>query len=246
MNPPQTSHRTLVAIPAYSGQLDIRTADGLIASRGLYQKIIWASQNCQISSARNSIACLFLEDKEYDQLVMIDTDIVFSAQQFEHLVTRDHERYPVLAGIYTQRSNTGKVCFVPLPEFPPPDDDGVFRCRRIATGFMRITRDCLLGIQRHFPTRYYMDQGRQRFDFFGDGLMPDGVWMTDDYAFCERATAAGFSIHGDSTIQLGHMGTACYQANVKFGAGPEEVAKAAEAAARKQAEEIAEAALAPT
>ena len=40
----------------------------------------------------------------------------------------------------------------------------------------------------------------------------DGIYLSEDYAFCQRATWAGYKILADTRIILGHVGEHVYSA----------------------------------
>ena len=70
-----------------------------------------------------------------------------------------------------------------------------------------IRRDVFESIRDNHPELVYMDQNSEKklHCFFDFQCTPDG-YIGEDYTFCDRARAHGFTVWIDPTIKLGHMG----------------------------------------
>jgi hypothetical protein len=96
-----------------------------------------------------------------------------------------------------------------------------FPVRQIGTGFLRIHREVLCAMIERFGDDIAFDNagdeplfsGRAAYDFFPSGIdrrHPLGSgkrqYLSEDWAFCERATELGYTIHAAPWVRLVHTG----------------------------------------
>jgi hypothetical protein len=152
----------------------------------------------------------------FDELIWIDSDIAFEADDVERL--RGHD-LAVVGGLYAKKGATGFAAHFPAgtESIAVGVDGGVRPVRYIGMGFLCTQRRAYDDVQRAFSlplcnTRF----GAPAVPYFlpmviADDAQPGGYWyLGEDYAFCERARQAGHEIHVDTTIRLGHVGTYHY------------------------------------
>jgi len=201
-----------VGIPDQRGVLSFSACSALIQLQGYIQHYIWLQGSAYVGKARNMLAGDFLATGA-DKLLFIDTDLAFQPDQVRRITSHDVD---IVAGLYPSKSEAGHVFCWPQQE----GLTGLQETRRIATGFMCIKREAFLKIQEHHGNRTYYDASvkRDSYDFFPAGLEfggndPEGrrVWMTEDYAFCEMAAAAGVKVYADYDVRVGHLGACEYK-----------------------------------
>jgi len=214
---PETPPRSqvLVGIPCYTGEVAAETVNGLLNSINLFHGISWGIGCCHIGIARDNIVSEFLNGG-WNKLVFIDTDIVFTPQQFQRIISYN---MPVVAGVYKTRSVDGDLTLCPWKSGPVPEHRELAHVRRAATGFMAIQRSVFTTIQERFPERAYKSKMGPRYNFFPAALIHDPnsnemVVQTDDYGFCDLVNSAGLSVHVDLGVCVGHKGHAIYQVNL--------------------------------
>jgi hypothetical protein len=205
----------LIAIPCYTGNIAAETVNSLLRSFHLYHGILWGIGCCNITIARDNLATQFLEGG-WKKLVFVDTDIIFTAEQFERLVSYD---LPVVAGVYKLRSMDGPLAFSPWKAGILPAHRDLMHVRRAGTGFMAISREALQSIADKDPARWYVTKEGRRFNFFPaaltlDPATGDQVVQTDDYGFCDLCNKHDLPVHVDLGVCVGHKGTLSF--NVEF------------------------------
>lgn len=205
---PQT---VLVGVPAYTGQMSVQTVAGLADSRDLYGRLHVIAGDCSISNARNLILREF-KKRDYRCLVMIDTDIAFTRQQFARLLYWADPDIPrVVAGIYAGRINA-------MPQWKPRSGGtkhttALVEADWVGAGFMLIpciACDLVLtsGLARNYPMGDDIVQ-----DLFPSGWCQTGSdetrdeWVTDDVGFCRLCWKAGVPVMVDTELCVGHVGT---------------------------------------
>lgn len=171
-----------------------------------------------IDRQRSIHASLALE-QSYDVLVFIDDDIRFRATDLYQLIREAADRKTVVGCLYMKRKYPLELVGCPLegPQDIQIGEGGrVMEVRYVGTGVMAIARNVLADVARNLQklrTGAILEDGGelQIWPFF----MPvayDGVYLSEDYAFCQRAKEAGFSILADTRIILGHVGEHVFSA----------------------------------
>lgn len=149
-----------------------------------------------------------------DVFVMVDGDIVFTPADAQKLVDRCRAGHDIIAGCYVVRSGQH-------PSLKPYDgseivfEDGAepTEIRWAATGFMAVHRrviDALIASMRddlcHAEELWAFWPLFQPFRH-----TETGYYLSEDWAFCERARELGFKVWVDPTIRIGHLGLREYR-----------------------------------
>ena len=206
--------KLFIGLPAYDFKVSVKLAIALaefcvIAQKHGIQIQIQNVSGCSVvSRVRNIIADQFLES-DAQHLMMIDSDMTFDANDILRLMAWN-ETKPIVAGIGAARK-TEKVFFSMLDQDEngniTMDKMGLVRAKRVGTGFMMVRRDVFECLRQEHPEWKYKDvnAGKDLQAFFDFQCTPEG-YIGEDYTFCDRARAHGFTVWIDPTIKLGHMG----------------------------------------
>jgi len=168
-----------------------------------------------VDRTRSEAATAALRDG-FDELMWIDADISFQPADVDRL--RSHD-LPIVAGVYAKKGQQG-LAMHPLPETREihlGDGGGLLPVRYIGAGFVLTQRRVYEDVQRTFSLPATNVQfGVPAVPYFlpmviADDAVAGGYWyLSEDYAFCERARQAGHSVVADTTIRLGHVGRYIY------------------------------------
>ena len=163
-----------------------------------------------VQRARNVLVANFLQSPA-THLMFIDADIGFRGSDIVKMLAGDVD---IVGGVYP------KKCY-PLewpanifwqdrePEFHP--ETKWIAAKDLPTGFLLISRKCIeTMVDRHPEWKCIFDPAHAEepysyslFDCYTD---TDGVYLSEDFAFCRRAQAEGFKTWCDPTIALTHFG----------------------------------------
>jgi hypothetical protein len=161
-----------------------------------------------VSRARNTLTASFLASDCTDFL-FIDTDLIFSGEQIARMLAHD---VPIVGGFYPKKQDGALawVCNAKL-DFPAPDARGLQSLRYIGTGFLLVKREVFTRmIEAHPESAYIADgTGRAEHDLWPVGIH-DGRYLSEDWAFCQRALDLGYDVLGDTQVILKHIGTAVF------------------------------------
>lgn len=168
-----------------------------------------------VSRARNTLTAEFLKS-DYTDLIFIDSDLVFSSEQIERIMSHDVD---VVAGFYPKKQD-GNLRWVTngLAGAKPDPITGLQEVRYMGTGFLRIRRRVLEQMIEKYAslTAFTPDHapGTIQHDLWPVGVYQyeDGTrrYLSEDWFFCQRWLDMGGKVYGDTGIVLRHVGTAVY------------------------------------
>ena len=192
------------------------------------------SGDALIARSRSILATRFLQEEQVagaDVLVMVDGDITFEPSDLQKIANGARETGDIYGGIYVTRAREPHAASRTLTdqrwEFKRTPERRPLEVQYLATGFMAIPRSLLEemstyggnGSREHFEDiddghiLHSFERGANAehvIDFFRTfGIVePDGVthWLSEDWAFCERARQMGHKVWADQSVILGHQG----------------------------------------
>jgi hypothetical protein len=166
--------------------------------------------DADVGRARNIAASIFLREG-HDVLLTIDSDIWFRPEDAlricEEAMTRD-----IVGGLYMVRSvfNSQPAPLIDIDkEIIMAAGQEPVEAKYLATGFMAVHRrvfeklaDGLPLCMQTTPYPFWPFYLQYAIPWPNDGHL----YLSEDYAFCQRARDAGFKIWLDPSIRLGHVG----------------------------------------
>lgn len=187
-----------------------------------------------IPRGRNTIVAEFISRMdEYTHLFFIDADISFSCDSFFRLVKCNH---PISASIYPKKSINCQRIIEKVRENPdieaskliPSSLDYVVNVHSsscsvqsdrfvpvsyVGTGFMCIRREVIKRMIALYPQRYVNDiesvnMFKDHFYLLFDCMVcpSSNRYLSEDYAFCQKALNCGVPIFADLLCPLTHTG----------------------------------------
>jgi hypothetical protein len=165
-----------------------------------------------VSRARSRAASYWFLRTDDDVFLMIDDDIVFEPDAPERVVALARER-DIVAGVYPMRDGSGlghRIGGMTISQ-----DESLVEVLHAGAGFLAVHRRVLEGLRDALPL-CYEGAPSAYWPFFMpmliqsrgvEATLPKGVWeyLSEDWAFCERARAAGFKIWLDESVHVGHL-----------------------------------------
>jgi hypothetical protein len=159
--------------------------------------------------SRNIAAKHFLESG-FTKLLFIDSDMTWDAADVLRLVALSTVM-PIVAGAYAERQETGRV-FIGLEGEPRFNEYGCVPITGCGLGFTIIDRAV---IEKLGAAARVVDFGGVLAPLVFHDYAPDGAgYMGEDFSFFHHARQAGFPVHLDPNISLGHVGVHTYRTDV--------------------------------
>jgi hypothetical protein len=164
-----------------------------------------------VARARSVTATSFLLDTDFDVHVSIDGDILFEPWQVAQ-VAKQAVEYDMVGGLYITRSRAEPrptTIFRPGETITFGADPTPKPVRWLAGGFIATHRRVFERLASELPLLHPEEPWRFApfyAQFWIDGPRGHQIWMSEDYALCERATQAGFTPHVAPNIRLYHLG----------------------------------------
>ena len=147
---------------------------------------------------------VFLESSA-DEMIIIDTDVIFTPDHLRRLLSHD---LPLVFGLYPKKCPGLIFPVMSLGEEHPFTKDGpdLVEVARVARGFMRVHRSVFEQLKPHVEKITCAETGREQWVFWK--TLPGG--NSEDFAFCDLCRAHGIKIMVDQRITAQHEGSARY------------------------------------
>lgn len=193
------------------------TAQSLLGAIALSGHLVgWSiGQDADIGRNRSLKASEFLWNQTLgDVMVFVDDDIGFTVDGFKHLVDTCLETQEIVCGMYVVRDTAyphPACALFPGQKITDMDREPV-PIRYGATGFMAIHRRVLEHLQREYPWGHPIPvvSGPRRMVPFFLEFVHEGEYLSEDFAFCQRAADLGVKTWCDPRINLTHNGERAY------------------------------------
>jgi hypothetical protein len=215
--------KVFLALPAYGGTVCTATMSSivaeivpLVASGEVEIKLFTEVGHADIYSLRAQIVSHFLKDPayyDYDDLVMVDSDVAWPAGGMARLLSHDVD---LVAAPYPKRDypltfmfrNDGSTTLDVDPR------TGLVEVWGMPGGFMRMTRKMLSSMWKHYDAELgiydHAVPGQHTVRMFDPYRWTDEAGkrrsLSEDYAFCQRARDIGFKCWMDVQIPMAHIG----------------------------------------
>ena len=189
-----------VGIPTIDGKLHANLVDSLLAetlmghAQGVHF-LVKSEMGCSlIGAARNKLAKWFLDTKQADSLIFVDSDISWPGGALTALAKRQQD---VVGGTYRAKQDEVKFHVRGVPE---PDGD-LLRVEGLPGGFIKISRTAFESMTN--AQAYTTDQGEEMRNWFPTQVIDGALWG-EDYGFCRLWRDTGGDVYLDPSIRLRH------------------------------------------
>lgn len=193
--------KILLCTPSLDRRIDIGTHYGILqimaAAGGAIQPYSLVG-NSDIRNCRNLCAHYFLTRTQCDTLFFLDSDIVFTAEDFAYML--EGEESVVIAPYARKQWGMAPTAF--------------------GMGFCRIGRDVFDNLNDWVTEegeeqlrRYYVTEfGGSSIctDFFTNGATSDARWFGEDTGFWHWCALRGLSVRYEKRTRLNHVGPCLY------------------------------------
>ncbi len=233
----------VIATPCFGGQVGIAYMNSvlrLMAAVGgrIGLELIQIGGDALVTRARALLAARFLDNPDATHLLFVDGDIAFDAAQFERLFALDQD---FAGAMYPAKRIDWPQLVRRMAEGEPAPTAGLqyvgalctgdalrtrggFATARYAgTGFLLLKRTVLERLIAAHPelafcgihgTPEFDVDTKNRFALFDPMIDPEtGMYLSEDFAFCQRWRALGGEIWLDLHSALTHGGTADFVGN---------------------------------
>lgn len=211
------SSKRVVVLTPHTGTFHAGYVAGLLSvlRSGLVQEVIHFPGSIHMGAVRNRMTEQALSG-DAEILLWIDSDIIFTYEDVDALVSLCSPETPMVTGVYAQVSYNGvlsplvfRLSTDDVPQVAPVDratiapERGIVPVSGCGAGFLaihRVVMEELLEPAEDDPDLAVM---RAWNEFWADADSTIG----EDLAFCWRARRKGFSLLCDTSVRLGHVKT---------------------------------------
>lgn len=227
----------LVVTPAYGGQVfagyltSLLKLERLCKDKGIFVDYEFCYNESLIPRARNTLAHTFMISTKYTHLLCLDADIEFEPEDIIKML--DYNK-PLVGGVYPKKkidwdkitelvnknnetpltsdmiqSMTKEPVLILLDDKNVNMNDDFIETRYTGTGILLIQRNVLEKMRESFPNDTYNAVNTIYFRFF-DTELKNGVYLSEDYWFCDRWRELGGNVYIYTKFRCRHWGTYAY------------------------------------
>lgn len=145
-----------------------------------------------------------------DVFVFIDSDVIFTSNDYARIALRTHKNLCVVSGDYALKNGSGASAHVIASVHPVGD---LLRAERLGMGFTAISRPAALAVTAGLE-KVWMPMAIGEAMLCAPAFLPmvhDGRYLKEDYAFCQRALDAGVGLFVDPAVRPIHVGESGFQ-----------------------------------
>ena len=144
----------------------------------------------------------------------MDSDVTWEAGALLKLVDAPVD---LVGGVYPARRDpiSYPIHYLDRKELWADPETGLLEVKSIATGFMKLTRNCIGKMIDAYPEKHYYTAERDK-EFYPlfDHAFEDGYKWGEDYSFCIRWAKIGGKVWIDPEIAMGHIGYKIFQGHL--------------------------------
>ena len=160
-----------------------------------------------VSRARSILASQML-GTDAEVLISIDADIIFQSGAITRVCEKALETGHIIGGLYTTRGSEIRIALkVPAGRHQFPTDE-LIEAEYVNTGFMAVPRKVFEDVAEDLERVHLADDWMCKGGWwpFYMPFVHNGLYLSEDWAFCQRAADHGYKCYVDNSIVLGHLG----------------------------------------
>jgi hypothetical protein len=173
------------------------------------------SNESLVTRARNNLIAKAMSKPDITHFMFIDADVSFEPNDVYKLIAMDKD---VACGLYPKKGYPIEYVLNKLNKDDEPDETGHIKVKHAGTGFMLIKREVIEKMFEHYSHLKYRNDLKldpvfepYMYALFDTQLSNEGIYLSEDYLFCERWIEMGGEVWVDTTIKLGHSGYHTFQ-----------------------------------
>lgn len=166
-----------------------------------------------ICRARQEMTYKFLQT-DCTHFMQLDDDIQLPPDAIVKLVEADK---PIVGGAYRLKQNVSEAALRAFRTFNTKDvPDELVKVKYLSTGCFLQKREAVEAMWDKYTNLKYRassttdtNEGERRALYMA--MIHDGEYLSDDWAYCQRATDAGYDIWLHTGVKCGHWGIYNYE-----------------------------------
>jgi hypothetical protein len=212
--------RIYVAQPVMNGMIHINCVKTMQMMTKKHEINIGHLENCSlIVKGRNELFARFVH-MEADYMLFVDSDLIITPPGcLDNMVERCPDN-SIIGAFYAMKAIDTTTGMPPINGAPINKKDLIFdgrlvKLKHLPTGFMLVPRKVALKMINHYTDLAYKEPKiGMAWNLFGCLLDKNDegetIFLPEDFSFCKRASDIGIDIYGDTSVQLGHIGSFLY------------------------------------
>ena len=205
----------LICIPTYNEYIHSKLVTDLLnldlGRRYVIKFTVRFKCGSLIPRIRNNFISEFIADDSFTHLLFIDSDIYGFTETLEKMILSQKD---LIGGVYRKKMKFEEYNINLLNNIDQTLCDEFPEVKHIPTGLMLISRNVTDLLSWKYPERVYFEGQKKRYDFFKCGI-ENGLYLSEDYGFCELYRNVGGKVHCVLDSEITHHGIMNYKGNFK-------------------------------
>ncbi len=184
--------------------------------------------DCNSMRSRAELTIGFM-NSDAEHVLFVDSDMIFKPTDVLRLLSLN---LPIVGATYPKRQivwdsvktaiekgDSRYKCFGNYPFQTYQDEDlviadGVLKVKYAPSGFILIQREVISKMIAAYPeTAFNNIQYGKAYALYDNIIAEDGLYLSADYSFCERANRIGITSYVDMTLKINHVGTHVFESD---------------------------------
>lgn len=164
-----------------------------------------------VSRARSIAASIFYRSVA-DVLLTIDSDVLFEAEDAISICEKALNGRDIIGAVYMKRAEAPSIaCELPIgAPIVMASDSEPMATRYMGTAFAATSRRVFEAMVPQLPL-CHQDHAEPWYPFYQPLIVPDEnagyLYLSEDWAFANRAMSLGFQCWIDPSVRIGHLST---------------------------------------
>lgn len=230
-----TTPYVLVATPVAGGVVAHEYLHSVLALQKHFDSLGWkmrviSQPDGLVTRSRNAFASMVVRDESFTHLLMLDADVTVKPEGIERIVRSGHDfvgcvvpfrevnwdkirgHLDLVPDATAAEIKTMSTQYALWYEKGQKVTDGFIPVHAIGSAVMLISRDALVRISQSDQVQYAKvglpasDQKHDGWTFFDPIVDGEGVYLSEDYALCERWRRLGGRVMADLRTPTRHIG----------------------------------------
>lgn len=224
MQPTETRATVFIATPAYEGKVNLSYHRSCtrallqLGQQGIKLLMFAREGDGLIGRTRSMMVSYFLANPEKPtHLMFIDSDIGFDPQDIVRMIDTGHD---FVTASYRKRQPEELYSVKPLSYTKPVN--GCIEVQYNTTGFMMLSRQCILKLIANYPERrcmigtggWYTAENQFAYDLFPCPIDRQGMFLSEDYGICDLWRRIGGKVYLLPDVTLSHTGPCDFRGSI--------------------------------
>lgn len=234
----------LLATPVAGGVISHQYLHSVLKIQRHFDSLGWSLEvvtqpDGLVTRSRNSFASVVVRNEKFTHLLMLDADVTVEPEGIERVIRSGHDfvgcvvpfrevdwdkvrsHLDMIPDASAQHLKTMSTKYALWPESKQKSVNGFIPVHAIGSAIMLLSRSALMKISESDLVSYATeglhasDGHKEGWTFFDPFVDAQGVYLSEDYALCQRWRTLGGTVWADLRTPTHHIGPVHIEGNIE-------------------------------